>query len=69
MLWPRNSRRKAAIVLKPGTRLVREWHGHAYTVSVLADGFEYQGERYPSLTRIARRITRANSSKLMGLLM
>jgi hypothetical protein len=46
-----------AIALKPGTKLVREWHGHAHTVSVLDDGFEYQGERYRSLTRIARRIT------------
>ena len=46
-----------AIALKPGTKLVREWHGYAHTVSVLDDGFEYQGERYPSLTRIARRIT------------
>jgi hypothetical protein len=43
--------------LKPGTKLVREWHGHAHTVSVLDGGFEYQGERYRSLTRIARRIT------------
>jgi hypothetical protein len=46
-----------AITLKPGTKLVREWHQHVHTVSVLDDGFEYQGERYPSLTRIARRIT------------
>ncbi len=46
-----------AIKLKPGTKLVREWHQHAHTVSVLDDGFEYQGERYRSLTRIARRIT------------
>jgi Protein of unknown function (DUF2924) len=46
-----------AIALKPGTKLVREWHGHAHTVCVLDDGFEYQGERYPSLSRIARRIT------------
>jgi hypothetical protein len=46
-----------AIALKPGTKLVREWHGRAHTVSVLDDGFEYQGERYPSLTRIARQIT------------
>jgi len=46
-----------AITMKPGTKLVREWHGHAHMVSVLDDGFEYQGERYASLTRIARRIT------------
>jgi hypothetical protein len=46
-----------AITMKPGTKLIREWHGHAHTVSVLDDGFEYEGERYPSLTRIAHRIT------------
>ena len=46
-----------AIRLKPGTKLVREWHGQVHTVDVLEDGFIYQGERYPSLTRIARRIT------------
>lgn len=43
--------------LKPGTRLVREWHGRAHAVIVLDDGFEYQGERYPSLSRIATLIT------------
>ena len=46
-----------AIALKPGTKLIREWHGHAHTVSVLDDGFEYQGERFGSLSRVARRIT------------
>jgi hypothetical protein len=46
-----------AIRLKPGTKLVREWHGQVHTVDVLEDGFIYQGERYRSLTRIARRIT------------
>jgi hypothetical protein len=43
--------------LKPGTRLVREWHGRAHAVSVLEDGFEYDGQRYRSLTRIASLIT------------
>jgi Protein of unknown function (DUF2924) len=46
-----------AAVLKPGTRLVREWHGHAHAVIALEDGFEYQGERYPSLSKIATLIT------------
>jgi hypothetical protein len=46
-----------AIVLKSGTKLVREWHGYAHTVRVLDDGFEYESERYRSLTQIARRIT------------
>ena len=46
-----------AFTLKPGTKLVREWHGRAHTVSVLDVGFEYQSERYRSLTQIARRTT------------
>jgi len=54
---PGGSAAAPAIALKPGTKLVREWHGHAHTVSVLDDGFEYRGDRYPSLTRIARQIT------------
>jgi hypothetical protein len=48
--------------LKPGTKLVREWHGRVHTVSVLDDGFEYQGERHRSLTHIAQRITGARWS-------
>jgi hypothetical protein len=43
--------------LRPGTKLVREWHQRVHTVSVLEGGFEYQGEHYASLSRIARRIT------------
>ena len=43
--------------LRPGTQLVREWHQRVHTVNVLDDGFEYDGERYASLSRIARRIT------------
>src|SRR5437899_2685734 len=51
-----------APLLKPGTRLLREWGGRTHTVIVLDDGFEYDGERYPSLTQIARRITAAHWS-------
>jgi hypothetical protein len=29
--------------LKPGARLVREWHGRTHTVMVTEDGFEYAG--------------------------
>ncbi len=46
-----------AAILKPGTKLVREWHGRAHAVIVLEDGFEYQGRRYASLSRIASLIT------------
>ena len=45
------------ITFKPGARLVREWAGGTHTVIVLEDGFEYGGGRYPSLTKIAARIT------------
>lgn len=43
--------------IKPGARLVREWHGHSHVVTVLEDGFEHDGQRYRSLTQIARHIT------------
>ncbi len=43
--------------LKPGTKLVREWQGQRHTVIVLEDGFEYTGDRYGSLSMIARKIT------------
>ena len=50
------------IVLKSGTRLVRHWRGHAHTVLVREDGFEYEGQHYRSLTVIAGRITGAHWS-------
>lgn len=50
------------VALKPGARLVREWAGRTHTVTVLDTGFEYDGKRYPSLTRIAARITGAHWS-------
>lgn len=43
--------------LKPGTKLVREWGGTTHTVLVLDDSFEYLGQRYASLTKIAAVIS------------
>ena len=43
--------------LKPGTRLVRKHQGKKHTVLVKADGFEYQGITYKSLSKIATVIT------------
>ena len=48
--------------LKPGARLVREWHGRTHAVIVLDDAFEFEGRRYRSLTQIAREITGAHWS-------
>ena len=48
--------------LKPGVRLVREWRGRTHTVTVTEDGFEYAGASYPSLTKVAKKITGAHWS-------
>ena len=50
------------VVLKTGTTLVRQWRGHTHSVVVREDGFEYEGQRYRSLTMIAERITGAHWS-------
>ncbi|MDX9859288.1 MAG: DUF2924 domain-containing protein [Rhodospirillales bacterium] len=40
-----------------GTRLIREYQGIEHCVTVLVDGYEYQGRPYKSLSAIARAIT------------
>ena len=50
------------VVLKAGSTLVRQWRGHTHAILVREDGFEYEGERYRSLTVIAERITGAHWS-------
>ena len=47
------------ISLKPGTRLVREWRGVTQMVLIHADGIEWRGQRYRSLSLVARKITGA----------
>jgi hypothetical protein len=41
----------------PGTILVRHYKGEDLQIRVLADGFEYDGEVYSSLSAVARAIT------------
>lgn len=55
--------------LTPGTRLVRDWHGVGHTVTVLEEGFEYDGEHWKSLTAIAKVITGThwNGPRFFGL--
>ena len=52
-----------------GTKLIREWDGVAHTVTVLKDGFEWGGQRYKSLSAVARAITgtRWNGYRFFGL--
>ena len=52
-----------------GTKLIREWDGIAHTVTVLKEGFEWGGQRYKSLSAVAREIsgTRWNGYRFFGL--
>lgn len=49
--------RRRTVQLKPGARLVREWHGETHDVLVLEDGFQWRGQHWRSLSQIAREIT------------
>lgn len=48
--------------LRPGAMLVREWQGRTWTIEVIEGGFLMGGERYASLTALARKITGARWS-------
>lgn len=43
--------------LMPGARLIREWNGSSHAVEVVENGYVWNGERYRSLSAIARAIT------------
>jgi hypothetical protein len=55
--------------LRPGTLLTREWDGHLQQVMVIADGFAWNGQTYPSLSKVAFAITgsRWNGPRFFGL--
>ena len=50
-------RQDLCIRFKPGTRLMRQWNGRMHSVLVTADGFEFDGKTWKSLSAIAQRIT------------
>jgi len=58
------------VSLKPGARLIREWHGRTHTITITENGFEYAGTSYASLSKIAKKITGAHWSgpRFFGLL-
>jgi len=41
----------------PGTMITRHYRGRTICVAVMADGFEYDGERYRSLSAVAKAVT------------
>jgi hypothetical protein len=55
--------------IRPGTVLGREWKGQMHRVAVLADGFTWNGNTYPSLSKVAFAITgtRWNGPRFFGL--
>jgi hypothetical protein len=60
---------RARTELRPGTLLTREWDGHLQRVTVLADGFVWNGKTYRSLSKVAFAITgsRWNGPRFFGL--
>ena len=54
--------RPTPVELRPGTQLVREWHGRTHHVLMLEDGLMFEDRRYASLSQIAREITGAHWS-------
>jgi hypothetical protein len=55
--------------LRPGTTLSREWNGQMQRVSVLSEGFAWNGKTYRSLSQVAFAITgtRWNGPRFFGL--
>lgn len=47
----------APAAIKPGTRLLREWHGVIHEVIILETGVQYQGRIWASLSAVAREVT------------
>jgi hypothetical protein len=43
--------------IKTGTKMIRHWQGQRHEVLASEGGFDYRGQRYRSLSEIARKIT------------
>jgi hypothetical protein len=61
--------KRAIATVQQGTILLREWDGRMHRVSVLTDGFAWNGKTYPSLSKVAFAITgtRWNGPRFFGL--
>jgi hypothetical protein len=58
------------IRIKPGSRLLREWHGTTHEVIVTDKGFVWEGRTYKSLSAVAQAISGAkwNGPRFFGLI-
>jgi hypothetical protein len=63
------SRTGKPVRIKPGTRLLREWHGTTHEVIVTDTGFVWEGRTHRSLSAVAQAITGAkwNGRRFFGL--
>jgi hypothetical protein len=59
---PTSTRRTKNRIIKPGTRLVREWNGRTHHVEAVVGGYLWNGKLHRSLSTIARAITGAHWS-------
>jgi hypothetical protein len=68
-LDPKAARKRVINGPVVGAQLIREWQGVEHKVTVLADGFEWEGRWYKSLSAVARAITgtRWNGPVFFGL--
>ncbi|MEM9086345.1 MAG: DUF2924 domain-containing protein [Pseudomonadota bacterium] len=48
---------RSAPLVQSGSVLTRDWKGRRHTVHVCEDGYEWNGETYRSLSKIAHHIT------------
>lgn len=53
---------QSAMAVNDGTRFIREWQGKNIEVLAVDGGFEWEGTRYGSLSKIAREVTGAHQS-------
>jgi hypothetical protein len=49
-----------SVRIKPGTQMMRQWQNTTQTVTALAEGFEWNGGTYKSLSAVANAITGTN---------
>jgi len=48
---------KGSFVLAPGSQITRSYKGGVYTVEAVANGYLYKGQKYKSLSGVAKSIT------------
>ena len=66
---PRAPATREGVDLKPGALLVREWRGKLERVTVLEEGFAWNGKTFGSLSQVAKAITGTswNGHRFFGL--